>query len=489
MSIVTLPLSELLKPWLSVLPEDDCAVSGLSLDSRQICTGFLFLAVRGELADGRDYIDQAIANGAVAILLDSASGTMDASCAVPLLYVDQLRDQTSAVAARFYQAPSQQLCVIGFTGTNAKTSCAFFAAQALKTLGLEAAVIGTTGYGAPDQLRKSTLTTPDPVGVQAQLQELRAEGFDAVCMEVSSHGLDQGRVSAVVFDYAVFTNLSQDHLDYHGSMAAYGEAKARLFAMPSLKARIINADDRFGGELLERFAAQKPLGFGLQNGEIKATNVRADASGMRFDLHLGDKQAQVTTALMGEINVENLLAIAALLTAMGYELDSIAPALAICRAPAGRLERISAAVNQPVVIVDYAHTPDALAKALQSLRPHCDGLLTVVLGCGGDRDRAKRPLMAKAAVRLADSVLLTDDNPRGEQPEAIVADIQAGLKQPVRVIHDRREAIRTAVREAAVKDWVLIAGKGHETEQVYADRVVAFDDRQEARLALEARAA
>ncbi len=484
-----MPLSDLVKPWLSVSPKDDCTVSGLSLDSRHICKGFLFLAVKGELADGRDYIDQAIANGAVAIALDSAAGPMQGSWAVPLLYIDQLRDQMSAIAARFYQAPSQRLCVIGFTGTNAKTSCAFFAAQALKVLGVEAAVIGTTGYGAPSQLRKSTLTTPDPIGVQAQLDELRGQGFDAVCMEVSSHGLDQGRVSAVAFDYAVFTNLSQDHLDYHGSMAAYGEAKAKLFTMPSLKARIINADDTFGSKLLKRLSAQKSLGFGLRKGEIKAVKIKADTSGMRFDLQLRKKQKQVTTALMGEINVENLLAVAALLSEMGYELDSIAPALATCRAPAGRLERISAAVNQPVVIVDYAHTPDALAKALQSLRPHCDGLLTVVFGCGGDRDRAKRPLMAKAAVRLADSVLLTDDNPRGEQPEAIVADIQAGLKQPVRVIHDRHEAIRTAVREAAVKDWVLIAGKGHETEQVYAERVVAFDDRQEARLALEARAA
>ena len=445
---------------------------------------------------GLAFAPDAIARGARAVLFDDGAELRES--VPPNVFaarVPALGEQVGTIADRFFDAPSSALTIAGITGTNGKTTCAFVLAQALTLAERPCAYAGTLGFGLPGTLRASSHTTVDAVSVHRQLAELRSLGAECVAMEVSSHALDQGRTSGVRFHTAAFTNLTRDHLDYHGTMAVYGEAKARLFALPELTTRVINVDDAFGAELAARAAAgrlvvtsrratlrraTKDFAF------VRAARVRTSVRGLSIDVESTWGVAKVDVPLIGEFNVENVLTVLAVLLAWDLTLAQAVAALARCTAPSGRMEAFGGAHELPLVIVDYAHTPDALGKALHSVRAHCKGRLTVVFGCGGDRDAGKRPLMGRIAAERADRVVLTDDNPRTEEPAAIVAAIRAGMQTgpAPRIDHDRANAIRTAISTAGPTDAVLIAGKGHEDYQVYGTERRPFSDQAVVRAAL-----
>lgn len=454
-------------------------LTDIALDSRRVVRGGLFLACAGRRTHGLAALPQALAAGAKAVLWEPAAGVSPpaAVSGVFMQPVPQLSQQASRLAARFFDDPSATLAVAGITGTNGKTTSAWLLAQAWASAsGLRAAYIGTLGVGeVTGALTPSDYTTSDAVSVQRQLAELRDAGFHAVAMEVSSHALDQHRVAAVRFRAAGFTNLTRDHLDYHGSMEAYGAAKARLFDMPDLAGRVINVDDAFGVELAARYASTDRL---VQTSRQQVSNVRRTAQGLQFRL-TWHKEHEVTVPLVGEFNLDNVLTVIGLLEVQGIEPAAAVKALRNVTAPPGRMEAI-VAPGRPLAIIDYAHTPDALAKALRASRGHCSGRLHVVFGCGGDRDRGKRPLMAAVAAGMADEIIVTDDNPRTEPPAGIVADILAGLPSAIhaQVIHDRASAIRTALESAKAGDAVLIAGKGHEDYQIVGEQRLPFSDRQ-----------
>jgi UDP-N-acetylmuramoyl-L-alanyl-D-glutamate--2,6-diaminopimelate ligase len=395
------------------------------------------------------------------------------------------------IADRFFKSPSAQLRITGITGTNGKTTCAFLLAQCLERLGSRAAYIGTLGWGRIASLAPASLTTPDAVTLHRELAELHAAGVRDVAMEVSSQALDQDRVAAVRFHAAAFTNLSRDHLDYHQTMTAYGAAKARLFMAPDLEHIVVNVADAFGRELAQNYAGRAPLtAVWIGAGDtlptrrtLHATQVTLDVHGVSMQLDGSFGEARVDTRLLGRFNADNSLIVIACLLSLGASLAEAARVLAECNPPPGRMEVVDPdARGKPLAVVDYAHTPDALAKALGALREHCAGSLWCVFGCGGDRDPGKRPLMGSIADELADRVIVTDDNPRSEDPQAITGAIISGIKsRTVRVIHDRGEAIGTALKEARATDVVLIAGKGHEDYQIYGDTRRSFSDRLEAR--------
>jgi UDP-N-acetylmuramoyl-L-alanyl-D-glutamate--2,6-diaminopimelate ligase len=409
-----------------------------------------------------------------------------------LIWVDGLREQVGEIAARFFGRPSAALHVIGVTGTNGKTSIVQLLANALALLGQRAATIGTLGAGLVGALRAGERTTPDVISVQALLAEFRDAGASHVAMEVSSHALEQGRVNAVDFNVAVFTNLTRDHLDYHGTMAAYGAAKAKLFACPGLRSAVINVDDAFGRELAARLPDDvRGLRYAIDaQAEVRASGVTTSGAGLAFMLHTPWGEGAIESSLLGRFNVYNLMAVAGGLGALGYTFAQIQNALTQLRPVAGRMNRLGGSARAPLVVIDYAHTPDALEQALTSLRAHCAGRLVCVFGCGGERDKGKRPQMGAIAERLADRLIVTDDNPRGEDGSAIVKQIVAGLARPERatVERDRAAAIAFALRAAQPGDVVLIAGKGHESYQEIAGRKLPFDDLDIARRALEARA-
>jgi UDP-N-acetylmuramoyl-L-alanyl-D-glutamate--2,6-diaminopimelate ligase len=504
---------------------EDIAVSDVTLDSREVTPGSLFLACRGRGAGqgkgavhGIEFAAQAAERGARAVLYETpvAGETRALDAAARLLQrvrqragqdeeqlvvaVPDLRSHLGVIADRFFGAPSQAMHVVGVTGTNGKTTCAWLIAQALTLCGRPAAYIGTLGYGSPGSLLPVAHTTADVVSVHRQLALLRAAGAAAVAMEVSSHALDQGRVDEVRFAEAAFTNLTQDHLDYHGTMQAYGTAKARLFARPTLQARVINVDDAFGRELAGGVAghgrlvvtgrAGAPLGAAAH---VTATQVQALGDGFDLTVQSSWGNARVRVPLIGEFNVDNALTTLAVLLAAEVPLAAALGALERCEAAPGRMQTVSVAAAAPhaTVIVDYAHTPDALAKALAAARGHCRGRLHLVFGCGGDRDALKRPLMGSIAAAGADAVTVTDDNPRTEDPARIVGDILAGITtgaERVHVEHDRAIAIRDAIRSAAPDDLVLIAGKGHEDYQIYGASRRDFSDEQVARQVLGSQA-
>lgn len=489
-------LSTLLEDWATVMAEQDVEVTALTLDSREATAGSAFLAVKGEYVDGRDFIVQAIDNGAAAVIYEQAANDepeidlTKTDTAIPLLGVTDLKVRVSALAARFYGEPGHELLMIGITGTNGKSSVAYFLAQALTLLGTDAAMIGTIGVGRPNALRPSALTTPDAISVQAQLRELLDQGVQAVCMEVSSHGLDQGRVAAVPFQIAIFTNLSQDHLDYHGDMERYAAAKRKLFEMDSVQQAVINMDDATG-KVWRSTLGCSIHGYGQAGAAmLRIHAVATQANGLQFELSDDAESVRVNSAVLGVFNAWNLAAVAACLQGMGYALHDLLPVLEQCRAPAGRMQTIAlksfgSSACYPKVVVDYAHTPDALEKALQTLRSHCQGDLSVVFGCGGDRDTDKRPKMGAIAERWADAVVLTDDNPRSENPAAIIEDVRSGMRKAPKVEHDRQQAICGAISDAGETDWVLIAGKGHETTQLIGAEVVEFNDAKVAMACLQ----
>ncbi len=474
-----------------VVPAGDIRVSGLTLDSRRVRTGDVFVALRGASAHGITFAPAALAQGASAILAEGPAPVASLPVDAPILWVEHLREHVGEIAARFFGRPAQALHVIGVTGTNGKTSIVQLLAAALQDLGARAATIGTLGAGFIGKLEAGERTTPDAISMQALLARFRDAGASHVAMEVSSHALDQGRVNAVDFEVAVFTNLTRDHLDYHATMENYGAAKAKLFACPTLRAAVINADDAFGRELVAKLPTHvRALRYAIDaQAEIRAHDVRASGEGLTFEMTTPWGAGEIRSALLGRFNVYNLLAVTGCLGALGYTFVQIRNALLRLQPVAGRMNRLGGGAV-PLVVIDYAHTPDALEQALASLRAHCSGQLICVFGCGGERDAGKRPQMGAIAETLADRVIITDDNPRGEDGDAIVAQILAGLVRPssANVQRDRAAAIAQALLAAHAGDVVLIAGKGHEPYQEAAGVKRAFDDAGVARRVLEARA-
>jgi UDP-N-acetylmuramoyl-L-alanyl-D-glutamate--2,6-diaminopimelate ligase len=466
-------------------------VSGLTLDSRRVRRGDAFFALRGTQGHGIEFAANAVQRGAQVVLAEAPAVEGAAALDVPLLWIDNLHAQVGEIAARFYERPSESLRMVGVTGTNGKTSCVQLLAQALTLLGHRAASIGTLGAGVHGRLREGERTTPDAISVQALLADFRDDEVSHVAMEVSSHALEQGRVGAVDFEVAAFTNLTRDHLDYHGSMQAYGAAKAKLFAWPGLQSAVINIDDAFGRELAAQLPVDvKPLRFSMANdsdAEIAASAIVTSAEGLAFQLRTPWGTRAINSHLLGRFNVANLLAVVGCLGALGESFGRIVAAVEQLQPVNGRMSRLGGLHGLPLVVVDYAHTPDALEQALNAVRAHCAGQLICVFGCGGERDAGKRPLMGAIAARLADVAIVTDDNPRGEDGDAIVAQIVAGMAaaRAMTVERDRATAIGQALQLAKSGDVVLIAGKGHETYQEGAAGKRPFDDLAVAHAALE----
>ncbi|WP_413625369.1 UDP-N-acetylmuramoyl-L-alanyl-D-glutamate--2,6-diaminopimelate ligase [Luteibacter sp. Lutesp34] len=480
---MTMRLSDLLAGFADASSAGDVVVSGLSLDSREIVSGNAFVALRGTKGHGIDFAAKAVAQGAVAILAEPPFAESDAG--VPVITVEGLREKAGPMAARFFGDPSAALDIVGVTGTNGKTSTVQLVAQALAFLGRKPATIGTLGAGMHGAIAEGERTTPDAISMQALLGEFRDAGATHVAMEVSSHALEQGRVNGIAFDVAVFTNLTRDHLDYHGTMEAYGAAKAKLFAFEGLRAAVVNVDDPFGVKLAKglpehvtKLRASMATDSTEKDAEIRADIVVTSAKGLSFNLITPWGMRTVRSALLGRFNVHNLLAVAAVLGALGESFDRIHAALESLEPVSGRMSRLGGDGRKPLVVVDYSHTPDSLKQALLALRSHTKGRLICVFGAGGDRDQGKRPLMAAIAERLADVVIVTDDNPRTEDGDAIVAQIVAGFSHPdvVAIERDRAQAIALAIADAKADDVVLIAGKGHETYQEGPEGKRPFDD-------------
>ena len=476
----------------------DVLVNDLTLDSRAVAPGSLFLALKGRTHHGLKFAEQAVARGARAVLYEDSPDAVAPSlgAGVFVAAVPQLSQRASTIADRFFGAPSQSLTMAGITGTNGKTTCAWLLAQALQFCGRPAAYMGTLGYGRPPAVTATEHTTSDAVSVQRHLAALRSLGAECVSMEVSSHALDQDRVAAVRFNTAAFTNLTRDHLDYHGTMEAYCLAKARLFVWPSLVNCVINIDDGFGQQLASRplqarlvVTTQRRTTAPKQAEFVRASRVTPDPAGLVIGVDSSWGPGELTVRLIGEFNVDNVLTVLAVLLAWNIPLSQAIRALEQCRAASGRMEMFGGRGLTPLAIVDYAHTPDALAKALSAARLHCRGQLRVVFGCGGDRDAGKRPLMGRIAAELADDIIVTDDNPRTEDPGSIVADILAGIAggAPVIVEHDRALAIRMGLQRSGPDDVVLIAGKGHEEYQIYGKERRPFVDQAIVTAALEGR--
>jgi UDP-N-acetylmuramoyl-L-alanyl-D-glutamate--2,6-diaminopimelate ligase len=465
------------------------AVRDLTQDSRSVQPGDAFVALAGRTSHGLDHLGDAVARGAIAVLWDPTDGRPLPTLppAVTAVSVPGLKPELGDLADRFYAEPSSELQVAGITGTNGKSTCAWLLAECHGEVG---GYLGTLGCGRPPHFTAAAHTTPDVVAVHRALRALADDGARHVAIEVSSHALDQHRVDGVRLPITGFTNLTRDHLDYHGSMSAYGAAKEILFHRRGVEHAVINIGDPFGRELAARLPAEVTLttvqtaGAAPRHGchvAASAIECRADGLEIRGSTHAG--AFRLRSPLVGEFNAENLLLVLGLLLAGDVSLPAAQKALARAAAPPGRMETFRVGADGPTLVVDYAHTPDALAKALAALRAHVAGTLWCVFGCGGERDAGKRPLMAAAAEAGADRIVITDDNPRGEDPERIVAMIKEGLsgRVPAEVERDRAAAIAGAARAARAGDIVLIAGKGHEDYQLYGTERRPYSDRELAR--------
>jgi len=486
---------------LEQLERQGVRATNLCADSRVVQAGDVFVAMKGHRVDGRDYIAAAVERGAAAVIAEAGNNGMDPRAATrlgaggtPLLEIEDLAALAGEVAHLVYGRPSERLWMAGVTGTNGKTSVSQWIAQAMNAWDCKCAVIGTLGNGFPGALAESANTTPDAIALHRALAGYLAQGAVACAMEVSSIGLDQGRVNGVNFDVAVFTNLTRDHLEYHGSMEAYGEAKARLFETPGLGAAVINLDDAFGRDLAARLKGSvRTIGYTLEDRGgtdqvLAARHLEMTATGLAFELD-GVPGVRLAAPLIGRFNASNLLAVIGTLLAGDEKLADIAAVLPRLQPPPGRMQALGG-VHQPLVVVDYAHSPDALDKALTTLRETAQargGKLVCLFGCGGDRDAGKRPQMGAIAERLADRVIVTSDNPRSEAPNAIIAAILGGMKQPAEVEPDRAAAIESAVLGADTRDVVLLAGKGHETWNVGPNGPEPWSDREVAEAELRSR--
>lgn len=471
-------------------------VTDLVLDSRAARPGSLFLACQGRTTHGIVHAAAAVERGAVAVLWEPVAGPEPPALprSIAAIPVAHLGRHVGELADRFFRRPSSDLRVAGITGTNGKTTVAALLAQASDYVGRRGWYIGTLGHGRPNAIAQAGLTTPDAVTVHRRLAQARDAGAATLALEVSSHALDQDRVAGVQFDTAVYTNLTHDHLDYHGSIEAYGAAKARLFHKAGLRCAVINVRDPFGAALVERldpaiervvYTTANDVWAERGTGWIRVPELRATTAGLVIHLESSWGAGTLRSRLVGEFNAENLLAVLGVLLGWNVPLQKALAALALCTAPAGRMEAFGGDTS-PLVLVDYAHTPDALGKVLEAARAHARGRLYCVFGCGGDRDPAKRPLMGHIAEASADVVYVTDDNPRGEDPSAIVTQVLAGMQSPdaARVVPDRAEAIRQAIGEAEPGDVVVVAGKGHEDYQLVGHESRPFSDRATVRSCL-----
>lgn len=475
----------------------------MTLDSRQVQQGDLFVALKGHQVDGRQFITKAIEQGAALVLAEADEGISEpelasefAKCnlnrtACKVISVPNLPKMLSAIANVFYAEPSKKLTLVGITGTNGKTTTAQLFAQWRNLLGGKSAVMGTIGNGLYGQVQEAVNTTGSAIEIQRNLADFVAQGADFCAMEVSSHGLAQYRTEALAFDLAVFTNLSRDHLDYHNTMEEYAAAKFRLFDELSTQQQVINADDEIGKLWLAKLpqavaVSINPAETLNQTRWVQATNIAYTLQGAEIEFASSWGNGKLDSRLIGAFNVSNLLTAFAGLLALGYELQKLLETAPLLTGVSGRMECLvseEAPQANPMVIVDYAHTPDALEKALQAARLHCDGKLWCVFGCGGDRDTGKRPLMASIAEQYADNVIVTDDNPRTEDPDIIFADIMQGFKKPknVQKMHIRQYAIEQAISQADSKDVVLVAGKGHEDYQIIGTKKYHFSDQEVAK--------
>jgi len=479
-------LRDVLGPWVPGAPARP--LRDMTLDSRLAASGDLFVAVAGHQVDGRRFIPQAIAQGVSAVVAEAegeaADGEIREIHGVPVIYLTQLPQRLSALAGRFYQQPGEKQTLIGVTGTNGKTTTTQLLAQWAALLGETSAVMGTVGNGLVGHLSATENTTGSAVDVQHLLHDLAAKGATLTAMEVSSHGLVQHRVAALPFAAAVFTNLSRDHLDYHGDMQGYESAKWLLFSEHHVGQAILNADDEVGRRWLARLpdAVAVTLEDNLQPGchgrwlKAEAVTYHDNGAHIRFSSSWGN--GEIVSPLLGAFNVSNLMLALATLLSLGYPLATLVSVAPQLQPVNGRMEVFSAA-GKPTVVVDYAHTPDALEKALEAARLHCKGRLWCLFGCGGDRDKGKRPLMGAIAEQYADVVVITDDNPRSEDPQAIVNDILTGLLDPgrARVVAGRAQAVTNTVMQAQPDDIVLVAGKGHEDYQIIGNRRLDYSDR------------
>jgi UDP-N-acetylmuramoyl-L-alanyl-D-glutamate--2,6-diaminopimelate ligase len=478
-------------------------IGGISADSRSLRAGEVFLAYPGASADGRRHIAEALGRGAAAVLWERDGFSWDEAWRAPNIALDGLRRLAGYLAHEVCGRPSQKLWLAAVTGTNGKTSCSQWIAQAFNALGRKTAVIGTLGSGfpaaagahAPARLAPARNTTPDAIELHRQLAEFLQAGAQGAALEVSSMGLDQERVNGLQFDVALFTNLTRDHLDYHGDMERYAAAKARLFDLPGLSGAVLNMDDVLGVRIAQKLAGGSVAcaGYSAHAGVagaagleyfLEAEDIRLSRDGLAFGLVSSWGRAEVRSALHGRFNVSNLLGVLGVLLGAGVALEQAVAAVAALSSPPGRMQCVGGA-GRPRAVIDYAHSPDALEAALVSLRPLADagrGRLVCVFGCGGERDRGKRSLMGAMAARNADQVLLTSDNPRGEDPLEIITDIlegvlaETGTGQAPLVLADRRKAIAAAIAAAAPQDVVLIAGKGHEDYQEIAGQRIPFSD-------------
>ena len=498
---------------LAMLSAQGVTVRELTADSRSVRAGDVFVAYPGHSArvDGRQFIGDAIARGAAAVLWEREDFAWNHEWGVPNTGVDGLKPLVGTISSQVYGNPSEQLFMAGVTGTNGKTSVAEWVAQALEACGSPCGAIGTLGARFHELQIDAVNTTPDAIVLQRTLGAMRAAGATACAMEVSSIGLDQDRTEGVAFDCAVFTNFTRDHLDYHADMAAYEAAKTKLFLRQSLTHAVVNLDDPMGVRLMAKMAGRidriayciagkSPVAEYVEDeGRLTASDITFNGRGARFtvtgqgfgsDASGGVSSAHIAAPVWGEFNVSNLLAVIGVLIAAGLPFEQAARAIEQLKPVPGRMHAVGGA-SAPLVVIDYAHTPDALAKALETLRPIAQsrgGALRVVFGCGGERDPGKRPQMGAAAETIADTVMLTNDNPRGENPAAIIAAIEAGMQKPRLVVADRAVAITRAVTGAAQNDVILIAGKGHERYQEIAGTKLPFSDHEVATTALEHRA-
>ena len=472
-------------------------ITRLVTDSRKVVPGDTFIAYRGEQADGRQFIAQAIAQGANAVIWDAQGFTWNETWQIPHLAVTNLRHLAGELADSVYGSPSKKLWMVGVTGTNGKTSCSHWIAQSFSALGRKAALVGTLGNGFPGDLQPTLNTTPDAVHLQGLLADYLAQGAQTVAMEISSHALEQGRVNGVAYDVALLTNLSRDHLDYHGDMQRYAAAKRRLFDWQQLKYAVLNLDDVFGAEVAEQLqdADIEVVGYGLNDASLALAErlglrmvfggaLQLNSQGIQLQVHSSWGSATLQSSLLGRFNAENLLGTLAVLLVSNVALLDVVQDLERVNAVPGRMQSLGGK-DSPSVVVDYAHTPDALEKVLLTLREVTSGKLICLLGCGGDRDRGKRSMMGNVASKLADNCIVTSDNPRGENPCDIIAAIVTGMNGwNYRIIEDRAEAIAQAILGAEAIDTVLLAGKGHETYQEIMGVKYPFSDAEVALNAL-----
>jgi UDP-N-acetylmuramoyl-L-alanyl-D-glutamate--2,6-diaminopimelate ligase len=474
-------------------------ITRLVSDSRVVQPGDTFVAYPGTQADGRQYIAQAIARGANAVIWELHDFKWNNEWVVPNLAVHDLRHKAGMIADHICGQPSQKLWMVGVTGTNGKTSISHWLAKTFSALGRKSALLGTLGNGFPSALQASLNTTPDALLVHGLLAEYAQQGAQAAVMEVSSHALTQGRVNAVHYDVALLTNLTRDHLDYHGDMQSYAAAKRSLFDWANLKHAVLNLDDAFGAELAEQLqdSTAEVIGYGMEDESLKlaerlgirmvyGTLTQMDAQGLALQLHTSWGAAALQSKLIGRFNASNLLGALAVLLVSEMDIDDAVRELGLQKAVAGRMQTLGGK-DTPSVVVDYAHTPDALEKVLMTLREvtaPSEGRVICVFGCGGDRDRGKRPMMGTVAARFADVRIVTSDNPRNEEPRAIIDAIITGMQGEYQIIEDRAKAIAHAIAKAQANDTILLAGKGHEDYQEIAGVRHPFSDAEIAHRAL-----